>query len=78
MLRGVFAVCAAVTITTPAFAEGFQRVADRDGFLLFHQPGNYSEDDLEGIVKQAESLDMDEVRAEIARERAKATKEKES
>ncbi|MDJ1016460.1 MAG: dihydrodipicolinate reductase [Paracoccaceae bacterium] len=33
MLHRVFAVCAAIVITTPALAEGFQRVIDRDGFM---------------------------------------------
>ena len=35
----------------------------RDGFLLFQQPGYYEEDKLEDIIKQAENVDMDEVRA---------------
>jgi thioredoxin 1 len=34
----------------------------RDGFLLFNQPGYYEEDKLEDIIRQAESVDMDEVR----------------
>jgi thioredoxin 1 len=42
----------------------------RDGLMLFHQPGNFDEKTLEGIITQAESLDMDQVRAEIAREQA--------
>ena len=41
----------------------------RDGLLLFHQPGNFGEAELEGIVKQAEALDMDEVRSAIDQER---------
>lgn len=40
----------------------------RDGILLFRQPGYYSEEKLEDIVQQAESLDMNEVRAHIAAE----------
>ena len=40
----------------------------RDGILLFRQPGYYSEEQLEDIVQQAESLDMNEVRAHIAAE----------
>lgn len=40
----------------------------RDGIMLFRQPGYYSEEELEDIVKQAESLDMNEVRAHIAAE----------
>ena len=41
----------------------------RDGLLLFHQPGNFGVQELESIVKQAEALDMDEVRSAIAREK---------
>jgi thioredoxin 1 len=41
----------------------------RDGLLLLHQPANLDAADLDEIVEQAESLDMDEVRAAIARER---------
>lgn len=41
----------------------------RDGILLFRQPGYYSEEQLEDIVQQAESLDMNEVRAHIDAER---------
>jgi thioredoxin 1 len=40
----------------------------RDGLLLFKQPGYYEEEELDDIVKQAESLDMDEVRAGIEKE----------
>lgn len=40
----------------------------RDGILLFRQPGYYSEEQLEDILQQAESLDMNEVRAHIAAE----------
>lgn len=38
----------------------------RDGILLFKQPSNFNEEELEGIVDQAESLDMNEVRAQLA------------
>jgi len=38
----------------------------RDGILLFQQPGNFDEEELGSIVSQAESVDMDRVRAEIA------------
>jgi thioredoxin 1 len=41
----------------------------RDGLLLFHQPGNFGERELEDIVKQAEALNMDEVRSAIDQER---------
>lgn len=37
----------------------------RDGIMLFKQPGYFPEDKLEDILKQAESLDMDLVRADI-------------
>ncbi|UCG52299.1 MAG: thioredoxin family protein [Candidatus Latescibacterota bacterium] len=38
----------------------------RDGVLVFRQPGYFSEEQLEDIVRQAESLDMNEVRSHIA------------
>lgn len=47
----------------------------RDGLLLFQQPGNYDEGELEGIVRQAEALDMDDVRAQIEQEQAKGAKD---
>ena len=37
----------------------------RDGLLLLKKPGNFSESALEDIVRQAESLDMELVRADI-------------
>jgi thioredoxin 1 len=37
----------------------------RDGFLLFKKPGNFDEDALQDIVNQAESLDMEMVRADL-------------
>jgi thioredoxin 1 len=40
----------------------------RDGILLFRQPGYFEEEKLEEIVNQAESLDMDDVRAQIRSE----------
>ena len=48
----------------------------RDGILLFQQPGYYEEDKLEDILQQAESLDMDEVRAHIAKEEDESKKKK--
>jgi thioredoxin 1 len=42
----------------------------RDGFLLFQQPGYFDEETLEDIVSQAESVDMDAVRAHVASEQA--------
>ena len=41
----------------------------RDGFLLFKQSGYYEEEKLEDILRQAESIDMEEVRAHIAAEK---------
>jgi thioredoxin 1 len=38
----------------------------RDGFLLFKQSGYYEEEKLEDILRQAESINMEEVRAHIA------------
>lgn len=40
----------------------------RDGILVFRQPGYFSEEELDDVVRQAESLDMNEVRAHIATE----------
>jgi thioredoxin 1 len=40
----------------------------RDGILVFRQPGYFDEEQLDDVVRQAESLDMDEVRAHIAAE----------
>jgi thioredoxin 1 len=40
----------------------------RDGILLFKQPGYYEEEQLKKILHQAETLDMDLVRADIADE----------
>lgn len=37
----------------------------RDGIMLFKQPGYFPEDKLEDILHQADSLDMDLVRADI-------------
>ena len=47
----------------------------RDGLLLLKKPGNFSEDALQDIVNQAESLDMDIVQADI--EKSENTNEKE-
>jgi thioredoxin 1 len=40
----------------------------RGGYLLFQQPGYYEEEKLEDIIKQAESVDMEEVRAHFEAE----------
>lgn len=47
----------------------------RDGILLFSQAGALPEHSLEQIVTTAESLDMDEVRREIAEAEAAGTQE---
>ncbi|MHC4672380.1 MAG: thioredoxin family protein [Planctomycetota bacterium] len=44
----------------------------RDGIMLFQQPGNFDEETLEDIVSQAESVDMDAVRAHVASEQSEA------
>jgi thioredoxin 1 len=38
----------------------------RDGILLFNQPSNFSEEELENVIAQAEALDMDEVRSKLS------------
>ncbi|NKB42245.1 MAG: thioredoxin [Ilumatobacter sp.] len=45
----------------------------RDGVQLFSQPGALPAHALEDIVKRVKALDMDEVRAEIAKEQAAAS-----
>ena len=40
----------------------------RDGILVFQQAGSFEEAALEDIVAQAESIDMDAVRAHVAEE----------
>lgn len=37
----------------------------RDGLLLLKKPGNFSEEALQEIVDQAESLDMEMIRADL-------------
>ena len=44
----------------------------RDGILLFKQAGNFDQARLEDIIAQVEGLNMDNVRAEMERERCKA------
>lgn len=43
----------------------------RDGILLFNQAGMLPEEALRDLVQQAEALDMDKVREEIAEQEAK-------
>jgi thioredoxin len=40
----------------------------RDGILLFQQPGYFDEEQMEDILRQAESIDMEVVRSEMSRE----------
>jgi thioredoxin 1 len=44
----------------------------RDGILLYREPGSQKEEDLEDVLAQVASLDMDEVRADIEAEAAGA------
>jgi thioredoxin 1 len=44
----------------------------RDQVVLYSQPGAIGEDALEDLVRQASEIDMDEVRRQIAAERAAA------
>ena len=37
----------------------------RDGILLFRQPGYFDEEQLDDVVQQAESVDMNEVRSHM-------------
>ncbi|MDJ0763887.1 MAG: protein disulfide isomerase family protein [Myxococcota bacterium] len=48
----------------------------RDGLLLLKKPGNFSEDALCEIVRQAESLDMAVVRADIESSETEKTTER--
>lgn len=49
----------------------------REGIMLFKQPGYFSEEQMEDIVRQAESIDMKQVRMEIETE-TKTNSEKEN
>ena len=40
----------------------------REGIMLFKQPGYFSEEQMDDIVRQAESVDMNQVRMEIETE----------
>ncbi|GGX71384.1 thioredoxin [Streptomyces hiroshimensis] len=44
----------------------------RDNIAIYAQPGALPEAALEDVIKQARALDMDEVRASVAEEQAKA------
>ena len=64
------------TEAQPAIAQAFQiqsiptLMLFRDNVLLFRQAGALPEAALDGVIEQAKSLDMDEVRAEIEKEKA--------
>jgi thioredoxin 1 len=47
----------------------------RDGILLFNQPGALPAPALEELIGKVQELDMEEVRAEIAKEQAEADKQ---
>ncbi len=48
----------------------------RDGLLLFRKPGNFSENDLQSIVDQAESIDMEMVRTDLESSQRATQKER--
>jgi len=48
-------------------------MAFRDGILVFSQPGALPAAALEQVIEAVRDLDMDEVRAELAQEKAAAT-----
>lgn len=49
----------------------------RDGILLFRQGGSFTEAQLEDIIRQAETVDMDDVRAHLAKQKGEQKPEKE-
>ena len=59
-----------------ATAAGIQSIptlmAFRDGILLFNQPGALPGEALEEVIRQVKALDMDELRAQIAKEEGEA------
>jgi thioredoxin-like negative regulator of GroEL len=48
-------------------------MAFRDGILLYREAGSLPEQSLQKLVAQVTSLDMDEIRAEIAKEAAQVS-----
>ena len=50
-------------------------MAFRDGILVFSQPGALPAPALEQVIKAVQDLDMEEVRAEVAKQQANATAE---
>jgi thioredoxin 1 len=52
-------------------------MAFRDGILVFSQPGALPAPALEQVIKAVQELDMDDVRAEVAKQQAGATQDAE-
>ena len=52
-------------------------MAFRDGILVFSQPGALPAPALEQFIKAVQELDMDDVRAEVAKQQAGATQDAE-
>ena len=50
-------------------------MAFRDGILVFSQPGALPAPALEQVIKAVQDLDMDDVRAEVAKQQAGATQD---
>ena len=50
-------------------------MAFRDGILVFSQPGALPAPALEQVIKAVQDLDMDDVRAEVAKQQAGAPQE---
>ena len=48
-------------------------MAFRDGILVFSQPGALPAPALEQVIKAVQDLDMDDVRAEVAKQQANST-----
>ncbi|MBF0622040.1 MAG: thioredoxin [Magnetococcales bacterium] len=63
-------------------AQGFQirsiptLMIFREQIVVFSQPGMVPEQGLEELIKQVKGLDMDEVRAEVAKQQAEAEGQK--
>lgn len=47
----------------------------RDGILIFKEPGNFNEETLDSIIAQAKALDMEMVKAEMAKNEPEPTNE---
>ena len=51
-------------------------MAIRDGIVIYSQPGALPKNNLEELVKAVRDVNMDEVRADIAKQQAEAAAEK--